>query len=61
MYRTVNVLLNSTNIFAQEQFGGLADIKILYNFMMTFYESWMMKDTAVAFIVTLSDIFDNES
>jgi len=35
MYRTVSVLLNSTNILAQEQFGSgdLADIKILYNFM----------------------------
>jgi len=33
MYRTVSVLLNSTNILAQEQFGGLADIKILYNFI----------------------------
>jgi len=35
MYRTVSVPLNSTNILAQEQFGsgGLAEIKILYNFM----------------------------
>ena len=35
MYRTVSVPLISTNILAQEQFGsgGLAEIKILYNFM----------------------------
>ena len=35
MYRTVTVPLNSINILAQEQFGsgGLAEVKILYNFM----------------------------
>jgi len=35
MYRTVTVPLHSINILAQEQFGygGLAEVKILYNFM----------------------------
>ena len=35
MYRTVTVPLNSINILAQEQFGsgGLAEVKILYNFV----------------------------
>jgi len=35
MYRTVTVPLNSINILAQQQFGsgGLAEVKILYNFM----------------------------
>jgi hypothetical protein len=35
IYRTISVPLYSTNILAQEQFGsgGLAEIKILYNFM----------------------------
>ena len=44
MYRTVSVLLNSTNILAQEQFGsgGLADIKILYNFMDDIL--WVLND-----------------
>ena len=63
MCRTVTVPLNSINILAQEQFGSgcLAEVKILYHFMDEICESCTMKDTAVADIVTLSDIFDYES
>jgi hypothetical protein len=35
MQRTVTIPLNSINVLAQEQFGsgGLAEVKIQYNFM----------------------------
>ena len=64
VYRTVTVSLKSTNIFAQEQFGygkGLSDVKILYDFIGAILSALTKKNTAVAYLLNLSDFFDYES